>query len=101
MLGTWEFLGGAVRVTASGAGFAGVVTAKTSEGCSRPVGQHIWTIAARGATYAGTHVTYLRPGCKAKTVAATFAITQKQDTYTLNVCTGNVCTTHKRLKPPA
>lgn len=100
VLGTWEYLGGAVRVTATGTGFAGVVLKKTTERCSRPIGQHIWTIAPNGAAYSGTHLAYTS-ACKPIAVRATFTITQKQSAFALKLCTGNACTTHKRLKPPA
>jgi len=97
IVGTWSYLGGSVRVTASRSGFVGVVATSTSEKCKRVAGQRIWELSGAGP-YTGTHVALSAPGCKTIKLPATFTVAKDK----LKLCTTaagkKTCSTLGRLK---
>lgn len=107
--GTWSFSGGAVTVTAQGAGrFTGTVTKETRfSTCPHPVGQAMWQIsAAGGGNYTGTHVGFTDLStCTAANppFSATWKLKESAGAYGLEFCdnvvgNGIECTTLARLK---
>src|SRR4051812_47685286 len=59
--GTWNYQGGQVKVTQSGAAghFVGTVTQPTKfDFCTHPVGQQMWDITGSADRYQGSHTWY-------------------------------------------
>jgi hypothetical protein len=110
IVGFWNFSGGVIHVTKSGAGFKGIVartTAFRGSPCVHPAGETIWRITKSGTRYKGTHQ-YFDESCVPGSGGAgssSWSISHYKDRFVLHFCstvpggTARKCADLTRAKP--